>query len=83
MVVGAVDAEADADRRVLRHLVEHHRLRPERLSAAGYAQYKPLHPNDSPENREKNRRIEVKLLPVDAGLAGEAAAPPVASQHPL
>ncbi len=37
----------------------------ELLSAVGYGEYRPIVPNDSPENREKNRRIElcIKLNP--------------------
>jgi chemotaxis protein MotB len=31
------------------------------LSAAGYGQYQPIAPNDSPENRSLNRRIEIVL----------------------
>jgi chemotaxis protein MotB len=31
------------------------------LSAAGYGQYHPLAPNDTPENRAQNRRIEIVL----------------------
>ena len=30
-----------------------------RLSAAGYGEFKPLLPNDSPENRQVNRRVEI------------------------
>ena len=35
------------------------------LSAVGYGEYHPIAPNDTPENREKNRRIEfcIKLNP--------------------
>ncbi len=33
------------------------------LSAAGYGQYQPVAPNDSPENRSLNRRIEIVLAP--------------------
>ena len=35
------------------------------LSAAGYGEYHPIAPNDTPANREKNRRIEfcIKLNP--------------------
>lgn len=36
---------------------------PERLSAAGYGLYAPVEPNDTPENRAKNRRIEIILVP--------------------
>ena len=38
-------------------------MKPERLSAAGYAQYSPVAPNDSPENKALNRRIEIVLQP--------------------
>lgn len=36
---------------------------PTALSAAGYGQYQPIAPNDSPENRSQNRRIEIVLAP--------------------
>ncbi len=36
---------------------------PERLSAAGYGLYAPVAPNDTPENRARNRRIEIILVP--------------------
>lgn len=36
---------------------------PERISSAGYALYAPVAPNDTPENRAKNRRIEIILVP--------------------
>lgn len=34
---------------------------PGRLSPTGYASHKPLVPNDGPENRAKNRRVEIIL----------------------
>lgn len=34
---------------------------PERLSAIGYGQFRPLAPNDSEGNRAKNRRVEIKI----------------------
>ncbi len=34
---------------------------PALLSAAGYGEYHPIAPNDSPENRSLNRRIEIVL----------------------
>lgn len=39
---------------------------PERLVATGRAEYAPVAPNDSPEGRQKNRRIEITLI--DKGL---------------
>ena len=32
-----------------------------RLSAIGYGEYHPLAPNDTPENRAQNRRVEIKV----------------------
>ncbi|MCB1418090.1 MAG: OmpA family protein, partial [Notoacmeibacter sp.] len=32
-----------------------------RLSAQGYGESRPLVPNDSPENKAKNRRIEITV----------------------
>lgn len=37
------------------------------LSAAGYGPYQPIAPNDSPENRSLNRRIEIVLAPKAGG----------------
>ncbi|MCC6553216.1 MAG: OmpA family protein [Polyangiaceae bacterium] len=36
---------------------------PESLSAAGYGEFSPAVANDTPENRAKNRRIEIALIP--------------------
>ncbi len=38
-------------------------IAPERMSAEGYAEYKPIAPNDTPENRAKNRRVEIYIKP--------------------
>ncbi len=35
---------------------------PKRLSLVGYGQYRPLYPNDTPEHRALNRRIEITLV---------------------
>ncbi|MBN2705572.1 MAG: OmpA family protein [Deltaproteobacteria bacterium] len=43
---------------VLRHLIETYKVPPQRLIAVGYSDTRPLVPNDSPENRAKNRRVE-------------------------
>ena len=42
---------------------------PERMIASGRAQFAPVVPNDSPEGRKKNRRIEITLI--DRNLAQE------------
>jgi chemotaxis protein MotB len=38
-------------------------LKPELVSAAGYGEFDPVAPNDTPANRAKNRRIEITLQP--------------------
>ncbi len=38
---------------------------PIRLSAAGFAATRPIAPNDSEENWEKNRRVEIVILTPD------------------
>jgi chemotaxis protein MotB len=34
-----------------------------RLSAAGYGDQSPIAPNDTPDNKARNRRIEITLVP--------------------
>lgn len=48
----------------VRYLNEICGLPGERLAAVGYGQHRPLVSNDSPENRARNRRIEIILTPV-------------------
>jgi flagellar motor protein MotB len=35
---------------------------PQRLSAVGYGESRPVVENDTPSNRAKNRRVEILLL---------------------
>ena len=49
---------------VVRYLQEEGGLDAKLLSATGYAEYQPLAPNDTDENKAKNRRIEIVLLPL-------------------
>jgi chemotaxis protein MotB len=42
---------------------------PEQMVAAGRAEYDPVAPNDTPEGRQKNRRIEIMLI--DKSLVSE------------
>ena len=46
---------------------------PERMIASGRGEYAPIAPNDSPEGRQKNRRIEIMLI--DQSLAEELSKP--------
>jgi len=47
---------------VVRHLIEKYEFPPERISASGYAEYRPVAPNDTEQDRALNRRIEIILL---------------------
>ena len=46
---------------VLKYFQKNDLLPLNRMSAVGYGAEKPLVPNDSPENRAKNRRVEFVL----------------------
>jgi len=45
-------------------LFEDEKIDPTRLSAVSFGQYAPLESNDTPEGRARNRRIEIRLIPV-------------------
>ena len=47
---------------VVKYFVESCNIKPQRLSAVGYGQSKPLFSNDSAEHRAKNRRVEIVLV---------------------
>lgn len=42
---------------VVKYLVQVDKLAPDRIAAIGYGEYKPIVANDTPENRNKNRRV--------------------------
>lgn len=47
---------------VVRYMVYGLNVDPQRLSAAGYAQYRPAAENDTPEGRARNRRIRAVVF---------------------
>ncbi len=47
---------------VTRYLIEELGLAPERFSIAGYGEYHPIAPNDTAENKSKNRRVDIVIL---------------------
>jgi chemotaxis protein MotB len=59
---------------------------PERLSAAGYAQYHPVSSNDTPESRAQNRRVDLvivgKVTPTKVAMPAPGNAPPAAPATP-
>jgi chemotaxis protein MotB len=51
-------------------------LEPSRLSGVSFGEQHPVAPNDTPEGRARNRRIEIRLLPERAPGAAAPPAPP-------
>ena len=47
---------------VVKYFIEKVGIAPTRLSAAGYSEYHPIADNDTAENRQKNRRVDVVIL---------------------
>jgi chemotaxis protein MotB len=47
---------------VIRFLTERVGFDPRRLSAAGYGEFHPRVANDTPENRARNRRVDIVIL---------------------
>jgi len=63
---GAVDAQIDA----LRYQHERGRELVTQIegSLAGYGEYRPVAPNDSPEGKARNRRVDIVILDPDIAL---------------
>jgi chemotaxis protein MotB len=49
---------------IVRYLIDEVGIEATRLSAAGYAFYRSIASNDTPEGRQENRRVEFALLPL-------------------
>ncbi len=43
------------------YLLKQGHIQPERVSTMGFGEYRPIETNDTPEGRQKNRRVEIKL----------------------
>jgi chemotaxis protein MotB len=48
---------------VLEYLLENAKLNPERVTASGNGEFKPDYPNDTPDNRALNRRVDIIVFP--------------------
>jgi len=47
---------------VVRLLIAESGVNPQKISAIGYGEYRPKVPNDTPEHRAQNRRVDIVLL---------------------
>lgn len=47
---------------VARFLTEHAGIDPRRVGATGFGEWNPRYPNDTPENRMRNRRVDLVIL---------------------
>jgi len=43
-------------------LIDGHKLIPEKVTVVGYAEYKPIAENTTPEGRAKNRRVDIVII---------------------
>ena len=56
------ELSSDRATNVLRYLVEIELMDGERVSSSNYSYYRPIVPNDTPENKAKNRRVDIIIL---------------------
>lgn len=47
---------------IVRYLIENKNINPNRISLKGYGEFNPIVPNDSDENRAKNRRVDILVV---------------------
>jgi chemotaxis protein MotB len=69
---------------LVRMFIVRYGMEPNRLSAAGFAEFHPVDDNDTPEGRARNRRIDVVILNPALQEKSPFANPPSASaaMHP-
>jgi len=69
---------------VIEHLIKYAAFPPQLLSSSGYSEFHPIVPNDSPENRAKNRRVEFVITDEGAlDLSGSEPQPAKAPEAAL
>jgi chemotaxis protein MotB len=60
-----------------------HQVNPQRVAVVGYADQRPVASNSSEATREKNRRVEVLILPTTVRGGGIASTPMNSRQKPM
>ena len=54
---------------IVAYLINNFGLHPDQMSAAGYAEFRPVAENDSPEGRARNRRVDIVVMDPSYALA--------------
>ncbi len=60
---------------VVHYLATNQGIAPERLSAIGYGEYRPVVSNETKDGRKQNRRVEIVILPNITKVKGDSAVP--------
>ena len=47
---------------ILKYFADTGKISPERLSAAGYGEIRPIVPNNTPQHKSRNRRVEIIIM---------------------
>lgn len=53
---------------VVRYFIENYGMAPDRVSALGYGEFRPVRPNNSIENRAQNRRVDIVILTMELSM---------------
>lgn len=68
---------------VVKYFIKNEGINPAKFAAAGYGEFRPVFPNDTPDHKSQNRRIEINILrgkastnASDAGLHAQAESAP-------
>ncbi|MGA2352729.1 MAG: OmpA family protein [Terracidiphilus sp.] len=70
--------------RIARILIDLKAIAPERISAAGYAEFHPVASNDTLDGRAENRRVDLVVLPrTKINLSGPGFAHPTGEWHKI
>lgn len=67
---------------VARYFETKHYINPKRLESLGFSMYRPVAPNDTKENKQRNRRVEIVLKPAAEAEPAKEAAPAAAPATP-